>query len=528
MDLNSPLLPALDPSDAELVALGRTGDREAFGRIVGRYQSLICAIAYSACGNLAQSEDIAQEVFLSAWQQLGRLREPERLKSWLCGITRQTAVQFYRRDRREPAQRASELPADAAAPEPLPSEQAFRADEQSILWRAMAQLDPTFREVLVLYYREHRSVEHVAAALDLSEEAVRQRLSRGRKALQEQVLGVLEGTLAASAPGPAFTAGVMGALPSLASASGAAVSALKGGAALKGGIAGSAGLGVLLAPVVGPLAGMFSQLYAAESKKERQWLFRNWAIILIGTALYVAALSTLKFTWTGSKDGFTAILGGVTVLYMLWLGWFCARWGKRWKDQFGEANCSGPGMPSFEYRSPRMLAGLPLVHLRFGTDSAGRPASAKGWIALGHRAYGVIFAGGIFALAPISMGVVSVGLITLGSIAIGGYAFGALALGCYAMGGIAAGYLAFGGFAFGWRAAAGGAAWAHSLAMGGAAVAAQANTPAAEAALNRIFIFRHARAIFSVSVVCSWLPAVVTSFGRRWFRARKRARENAR
>src|SRR5690349_23139089 len=49
-----------------------------------------------------------------------------------------------------------------------------------------------------LYYREHRSVEHVAAALDLTEDTVKQRLARGRKILQERVLSFVEGALSRS------------------------------------------------------------------------------------------------------------------------------------------------------------------------------------------------------------------------------------------------------------------------------------------------------------------------------------------
>lgn len=56
------------------------------------------------------------------------------------------------------------------------------------MWSALERAPELYREPLVLCYREHRSVEHVAAALDLTEDAVKQRLARGRKILQERVL----------------------------------------------------------------------------------------------------------------------------------------------------------------------------------------------------------------------------------------------------------------------------------------------------------------------------------------------------
>ena len=65
-------------NDADLVAATLTGDREAFGQIVARYQSL----AYSATGSLGQSEDLAQEIFITAWKHLRVLREPDKLRAW--------------------------------------------------------------------------------------------------------------------------------------------------------------------------------------------------------------------------------------------------------------------------------------------------------------------------------------------------------------------------------------------------------------------------------------------------------------
>jgi DNA-directed RNA polymerase specialized sigma24 family protein len=75
-------------NDAELVAESLKGSRDAFQQIVERYQTLVSSLAYCATGNVSRSEDLAQETFVSAWQQLGELREPAKLRPWLCSITR--------------------------------------------------------------------------------------------------------------------------------------------------------------------------------------------------------------------------------------------------------------------------------------------------------------------------------------------------------------------------------------------------------------------------------------------------------
>ena len=94
--------PLAEVDDADLVAQSVAGSREAFGQIVARYQGPVCAVAYSATGSLALSEDVAQETFLIAWRQLRELREVTRLRSWLCGIARIQAANVRRREKREP------------------------------------------------------------------------------------------------------------------------------------------------------------------------------------------------------------------------------------------------------------------------------------------------------------------------------------------------------------------------------------------------------------------------------------------
>ena len=219
--------------DAELVSQSLAGDRDAFGRIVSRYQSLICSLAYSATGSLGQSEDLAQETFITAWKHLSHLREQHKLRPWLCGIARNRINSWLRREGREPSHRAESLDTvEAAAPEPLPHDFTISKEEENILWRSLERIPESYREPWVLFYREQHSVQRVAEALELSEDAVKQRLSRGRKLLQEQVLAFVEGALTRTNPGKAFTLGVLAALPALTLSAKAAV---VGAAAAKGG-----------------------------------------------------------------------------------------------------------------------------------------------------------------------------------------------------------------------------------------------------------------------------------------------------
>ena len=168
-------------SDSNLWQLVCQGSASAFEVLVRRYQSLVCSVAYSACGNLALSEDVAQETFWTAWRQRASLEQPDRLRAWLCGIARNLAKNARRKASRpvESAE-AQDVLTELSTDEPGPAEEAVSREEESLVWQALERIPEAYREPLILFYREDRSVAEVAGALVLSEDAVKQRLSRGR------------------------------------------------------------------------------------------------------------------------------------------------------------------------------------------------------------------------------------------------------------------------------------------------------------------------------------------------------------
>ena len=147
-------------TDTELVGRTLEGDANAFEQIVSRYQSLICSLTYSATGSLGESQDLAQETFITAWKHLRLLRERDKLRAWLCGIARRLIGKALRRDGREPVHIAEslELIQDSADAAPLPSEHVITREEEALLWRSLQRIPEVYRETLVLYYREHQSV----------------------------------------------------------------------------------------------------------------------------------------------------------------------------------------------------------------------------------------------------------------------------------------------------------------------------------------------------------------------------------
>lgn len=487
---------AAEQNDARLVASTLSGDREAFGCIVGRYQSLVCSLAYSATGSLGTSEDLAQETFITAWNHLRLLREPDKLRSWLCGIARNRINNFLRRQRREPVSSAESLDrvAESPAPEPLPPERIIGQEQSALVWGALERIPDLYREPLVLFYREGRSVQQTAALLDLTEENVKQRLSRGRKLLSAEMTGCVEEVLQQSAPGRAFTLGVLAALPVFATSASAAT---VGAAAAKGSAAANSAWFVsVFNALLGPLIGLFgayvgvrASLNATRTPRERRYVIRQVKIIIIATLalnVVMAAYIFLVVKYWAKLPGFFAVLGvAMTACWALFIVVYATRFNRelrRLREQekqlhpecFAAAELK-PTSGFREYRSRYSFLGLPLVHVRHGAPDGERVRPAIGWIAIGDRACGILFGAGGIACGCVSMGGVAIGGIALGGVTLGVLSLGGLALGALAIGGAAIGIIALGGFATAWWAAEGGMAVAREMAVGGVALAAHAN-----------------------------------------------------
>ncbi len=491
----------VEPDDASLVVASRSGDRQAFGQIVNRYQRLLCSLAYSALGSLSESEDVAQEAFVEAWKKLGKLREPEKLKSWLCGILRFKVSHFRRKAARQPVRFASDLEEanELESNDEAIEKVTMREEEQALLWRALEAVPATYRETLVLYYREHRSIEHVACELELSEDAVKQRLSRGRKLLQEKMMSFVEGALTRSTPGPVFTASVMAALAGVApsaKAAGCGATAAKVGSTVKW-----ATFTTILASVSGLISSLFAlraNLDQARTGRERRAVVQTVGLFLASAGVFIAGLyglRSLALAWP-ERAVLLAVLSQVGVFgFGVGYSLMTVRMLKRMRVLRAGERLRRPelfaapedqkGSEKGEYRSRAAFLGFPLVHVKLAMAEEGQKP-AVGWIAAGDRAYGLLFAWGGITVAPISVGIVSFGLVTAGAVGIGLVGMGMIGAGVLGMGAVGLGYKAYASTsALGWESAfSQGFSIAKEAAIGPIAYANEVNNAVASSIAN--------------------------------------------
>jgi RNA polymerase sigma factor (sigma-70 family) len=316
--------------DTHLPAAAR-GDRDAYGRIVAGCQTTVTSIALAIVRDVPASEDIAQEAFLSAWQNLRKLNNRASFLPWLRQITRNLARDHLRAQvhRANPGTDVEALIATLADPHPGPDEQLATDQERAVAAGVIDALPEESREVLLLYYREGQSSRQVAGLLGLQDAAVRKRLSRAREKVRDELLARLGEFARSTAPGAGFTAAVatmlmVGAPPA------AAATALGAGAlGTANGLAklGAGALGGAFAGLAGGLWGVWfgvrKLLRDPFDDRERREVL---AYALFTSALVVAF--TVGILWVARLPGWiphVAVTVGFTAGMLFSCGWWFPR-----------------------------------------------------------------------------------------------------------------------------------------------------------------------------------------------------------
>ena len=165
---------AFEPTDADLVLRAQAGDRSAFAELHERSCRLVHAVVLSRVPP-SEAEDLVQEVFLTALDRLGSLKQPSRFCPWISQIARNKATDSQRRRRK-----LVELPDTLHAPRRPTAEAA------EVLAHLQA-LPETYRETLILRLVEGLTGPEIAEQTGMTPGSVRVNLHRGMKMLRERL-----------------------------------------------------------------------------------------------------------------------------------------------------------------------------------------------------------------------------------------------------------------------------------------------------------------------------------------------------
>ena len=175
-------MPAVQETEASLVARARAGDVGAFEQLAGAHADRLFAVLLRMLGDRSEAGDVAQEVMLRAWQGIGRFEGRSDFFTWLYRI----AVNEANRALEKRSRRSADFPIDAEASQlpasarDEPTQQAENNELRTALDKALADLPPPYRTAIVLRDVEGLSTHEAAEIAGVSEAAFKSRLHQAR------------------------------------------------------------------------------------------------------------------------------------------------------------------------------------------------------------------------------------------------------------------------------------------------------------------------------------------------------------
>ncbi len=181
--------------ELSLVRSAKAGDISAFEELVRRYDRNVFRIAQHITQNREDAEDVVQDAFLKAYENLEQFQEQSKFYTWLVRIAVNEALMKLRRRRpertvsldQEVETEEDTIPREVADWSPNPEQLYNQSELREILTKTIQGLPASFRTVFVLRDVEGLSTEETAEALDLSIPAVKSRLLRARLQLRERL-----------------------------------------------------------------------------------------------------------------------------------------------------------------------------------------------------------------------------------------------------------------------------------------------------------------------------------------------------
>lgn len=169
--------------DRDLVARARRGDVEGYNLLVSRWEKRVYNYLLRLVGDREDALELAQEVFLKAWQNLGRLEDAARFGPWLFRIAHNEAFSLLRR-------RRPQEDGEAEPPPQTPAARMYPIETSLAVERALASLTAEQREAVILKIYQGWKFEEMAEALGCPVSTVKSRLYAALDRLKEMLAPV--------------------------------------------------------------------------------------------------------------------------------------------------------------------------------------------------------------------------------------------------------------------------------------------------------------------------------------------------
>ncbi|GAA0596717.1 RNA polymerase sigma factor SigW [Virgibacillus siamensis] len=182
----------MDDIVKNLIRKVKQGDQLAFSELIELYQHEVYQVCFRLIGNRHEAEDLAQEAFLRAYQNINSHDNNKKFSSWLFRIATNLTI-----DRLKKKKSDYYLDADMAdeggktmysrirANNKLPEDQVIRLELQDPVQKAILRLAPKYRSAIVLKYIQGLSLEEISNIMQIPVATIKTRVHRGREMLRK-------------------------------------------------------------------------------------------------------------------------------------------------------------------------------------------------------------------------------------------------------------------------------------------------------------------------------------------------------
>ncbi|MCD4653507.1 sigma-70 family RNA polymerase sigma factor [bacterium] len=182
-------LPVL--TDSELFKKCQAGDFLAWEAFVNRHQRRVFGLANAYSRTFEDARDLAQEIFIKLYKNLGKCRDSNMLVPWMMALGRNTAIDYLRRVYRHPPAYDDEtVLASIESDTPTPEEFYEVRSRKELLRRGIARLSILFREIIMLKEIQELTIIEISSILDIPIGTVKSRLFNARVELSKVVIGM--------------------------------------------------------------------------------------------------------------------------------------------------------------------------------------------------------------------------------------------------------------------------------------------------------------------------------------------------
>jgi RNA polymerase sigma-70 factor (ECF subfamily) len=196
--------PQMQPySEQELISRIKAGEKQLFYALIQPHERGLYLAAFSIMQNEADAEDVAQEAVLKALSHLNQFRGEAKFSTWLIQICINEAKMRLRRDHKDryesidsgqETEEGDYVPMDVADWREIPSDALAHKELKEALARALASLQPKYREVFVLRDVQGMSIAEAAEVLGITQATVKMRLMRARLQMRDALAPGYDGS----------------------------------------------------------------------------------------------------------------------------------------------------------------------------------------------------------------------------------------------------------------------------------------------------------------------------------------------